>query len=505
VGPKFWAADVKRPDPVFPKIDDYLIDGFFPEGTPITMPLGIEPEGKLKLVELSDPNTAHWIIAGQTGGGKSEAQLTMLRWWMQWRPEEIQVIVVDAKQVTFTNFEGVERIKNIADFAKIGIDQAELLFPDLVKADQFCSKFQAWLPRGVILTPREAVEVFGDVKDRVQERKALFRRVGAKNLKEFNARMRQLGLPILPHLVVMIDEYYVLTSDKKDKDAIEAHLKVCLAEARAFGVTFFFATQRPSVEVFSMLIRSNCGGRMGLLMDGNSSRITLDKIEDGEDGGICANLLGKGDAWVKCGSELTRVQMPYWDGKNLPADPSPTIKPTVQVEKRAVERPVAPAIPVDQEVATEGMSVPPVPHEGEVDAMTMLERSYAMAAVERPNSEIVIESEGGATEPGKRGRPTKFEQTKRLYLEYRGWRESGKAPYKFVEAKFGRGSAENRCRLEEEISEWIKDWIFELAEKGESPAQIVKLIWNYGTTKAKPKGDEKFQGAMEVVKKVLGG
>ena len=212
----------------------------------------------------------HLLIGGSTGSGKSvclNTIITTLLVGMSW--DEMKLILIDPKKV------------ELASFADI---------PHL------------WAP--VIDDPRKAAQILEWLLKEMEDRYALLKRVQVRNMDSFNKlgekgvveRLREQGLPdeevkasptFLPYIVVVIDEMANLMQTSRKE--VEASIAMIAAKARAVGIHLICATQRPSTDVITGLIKANMPSRIGFrVASAIESRIILDAKG-------AERLLGKGD------------------------------------------------------------------------------------------------------------------------------------------------------------------------------------------------------------------
>ena len=127
-----------------------------------------------------------------------------------------------------------------------------------------------------------------------------FKPVRVRDLPEFNAQAS--GDDRLPWWVVVLDEYADLTSDPDEKRQIEHLLRRLAQKARAAGIDLIIATQRPSVDVISPVVRANLPAQLALrVRNASDSRVIL-----GEAGAEA--LAGSGDALLRTGRGVVRIQ-----------------------------------------------------------------------------------------------------------------------------------------------------------------------------------------------------
>ncbi len=195
----------------------------------------------------------HLLIAGTTGSGKSvcvNAILTCLL--LNNTPDDLRLVLVDPKRVELTTYNGIPH----------------LLAPVVVEIERVVGALQ-WMTR--------------EMDRRYHE----FARVGARNITDFNARMKVQGGKKLPFLVIVIDELADLMMIAPDET--ERTITRLAQLARATGIHMILATQRPSVDVVTGLIKANFPARIAFAVaSGVDSRVILDQPG-------AERLLGRGD------------------------------------------------------------------------------------------------------------------------------------------------------------------------------------------------------------------
>ncbi len=195
----------------------------------------------------------HLLIAGATGSGKSVCINAVLGGFLlQATPAELKLILIDPKRVELSNF----------------ADLPHLLVPVVVE------------PEAAVASLRWAVK-------EMEERYKLFASHGARNIAAFNERAPGLGLSPLPYTVIVIDEL----ADLMMVAAGEIEDLICrIAQlARAVGIHLVVATQRPSADIITGLIKANIPSRVAFAVSsGTDSRVILDEMG-------AEKLLGRGD------------------------------------------------------------------------------------------------------------------------------------------------------------------------------------------------------------------
>ncbi|MBZ9752526.1 cell division protein FtsK [Deinococcus sp. HMF7604] len=203
--------------------------------------LGKSIDGELMVGDLA--KMPHLLVAGSTGSGKSVCVNTLITSLLfKYLPTELRFLMIDPKMVELTPYDGI---------------------PHLV--------------RGVVTNPVDAAGVLLGAVAHMERRYKMMSQVGAKNLEQFNAKMRQVGEPELPHLVIIIDELadLMITSPKEVESAIMRLAQM----ARATGMHLVLATQRPSVDILTSLIKVNVPARIAFAVSSShDSRTILDAL-----------------------------------------------------------------------------------------------------------------------------------------------------------------------------------------------------------------------------------
>lgn len=271
IGGGFINIDVpKNDDERYFVSAEELWDSFEPLTDKLVVPLGKDRFGDRVDVNFSDSDSPHLLIGGTTGSGKSEALHTLLCGMYQfYGHEQIELLLVDPKGTEMEMYQGTHFVKeNIAMFE----DEAMYLVQKAV--DEMQSRFSAF-------------------RDLTKERQ--FR---IPDLATFN----QYADRKLPWIIVVIDEYADITSDKNFKKDFENSVKRIAQKGRSAGIHLIVATQKPSAEVISTSLRSNLPAQIALRVKGyNESKVII------EQSGAEA-LIGKGDSIFKSQSATRRVQ-----------------------------------------------------------------------------------------------------------------------------------------------------------------------------------------------------
>ena len=223
----------------------------------LDIPLGKAVNGSVRSFDLT--KMPHLLVAGSTGSGKSVAVNGIIASiLMKAGPDQVKFMMIDPKMVELSVYN----------------DIPHLLIP-------------------VVTNPRKAARALQKVVDEMEKRYELFSQVGVRNLEGYNAKVEEFNkqsaekqIP-LPLIVVIVDELadLMMVASKEVEDAI-----IRLGQkARAAGIHMILATQRPSVDVISGLIKANVPSRIAFAVSsGTDSRTILD-VNGAE------KLLGRGD------------------------------------------------------------------------------------------------------------------------------------------------------------------------------------------------------------------
>ena len=234
----------------------YLRDIFesklFQESTsPLTLVLGKDIVGKPFITDLK--KLPHLLIAGTTGSGKSVGINGMiLSLLYKNSPDQLKLLMIDPKMLEFSVYN----------------DIPHLLTP-------------------VITKPKEAIAALSNMVYEMERRYQLMSETRTKNIENFNEKMKSEGGALLPYIVVIIDELadLMMTSGKD----VEYSIARLAQMARASGIHLIVATQRPSVDVVTGLIKANLPSRISYKVGQKiDSKIILDGMG-------AESLLGRGD------------------------------------------------------------------------------------------------------------------------------------------------------------------------------------------------------------------
>ncbi len=226
-------------------------DSFKNAKSKINVALGRDIQGESTCADLA--KMPHLLVAGTTGSGKSVCLNTMIMSLLyNSTPDEVKLIMIDPKKVEFTVYKSIPH----------------LLIP-------------------VVADPRKAAGALSWAVAEMDKRYALFADNGVRNLQGYNAYAVGKGLPKMPQIVIIIDEL----SDLMMAASNEVEDSICrLAQkARAAGMHLIVATQRPSVDVITGLIKANIPSRIAFAVKSQIDSRTIIDTQGAE------KLLGNGD------------------------------------------------------------------------------------------------------------------------------------------------------------------------------------------------------------------
>ena len=251
----------------------------------IPLAIGKNSFGDPCVVDLT--KMPHMLVAGATGAGKSVFINTLLlSLLVKMPPEKLKLILIDPKQLELALYRNLPH----------------LIMP-------------------VITHPSEAVVSLMWAVEEMERRYSILSQLEVRSIEGFNEKIKTASPETLsklnefyegvedkgyelPYLVIVVDEFADLILVKNGK-AIEGHICRLAAKARACGIHLIIATQRPSVDVITGLIKANFPTRVSFrVTSGQDSRTILNSIG-------AENLLGKGDMLYKHGIEMRRLHASY--------------------------------------------------------------------------------------------------------------------------------------------------------------------------------------------------
>ena len=219
----------------------------------LVLALGKDIFGKPVVVDLA--SMPHMLVAGATGSGKSVALNTMLfSLLFSATPQEVKLLLIDPKRLELAMYENIPH----------------LMAP-------------------VIYKPKEAAQVLHKIVQEMQRRYQLLAECGTRNIEGYNQKVAAHGStePPLPYIVVIVDELadLMLVSAREVEDGLMRLAQM----ARAAGIHLIVATQRPSVDVLTGIIKANFSARISFQVSSKTDSRTILDANGAE------QLLGKGD------------------------------------------------------------------------------------------------------------------------------------------------------------------------------------------------------------------
>lgn len=225
----------------------------------LSLALGKTTDGEGYVTNLA--SMPHLLIAGATGSGKSVGIHTIiLSILYKARPDEVKFMLIDPKRVEMPVYKDIPHLYN----------------PCAPAADA-----------DIITNPREAAAALKKLVTVMDERYTRFAKVMVRNIEEYNNKMKETGGDKEFYIVVIIDELadLMLVAQKEIEDSIQRLAQM----ARAVGIHLILATQRPSVNVITGIIKANFPARLSFQTTSKiDSRVILDMLG-------AEDLMGKGD------------------------------------------------------------------------------------------------------------------------------------------------------------------------------------------------------------------
>lgn len=240
----------------------------------LPLPMGVRVDSRPLVVGLED--LPHLLVAGTTGSGKSVFVTSCITGLSSFRtPDELRFILIDPKRVELSLYEHLPHV--------------------LAKP---------------VVSPKKAVQALAWAVREMERRYEVFARARVRNLKSYNQAV--LPKSQLPYIIIVVDELadLMFTAQKEVEDYICRLAQM----ARATGIHLILATQRPSVNVITGLIKANVPARVAFTLPSQTDSRTIIDISGAE------RLLGKGDMLFVSSKypRPLRVQSPFIDdGKTL--------------------------------------------------------------------------------------------------------------------------------------------------------------------------------------------
>lgn len=261
----------------------FATQGFAKTDKELPIALGKTISNEVLVIDLA--KMPHLLVAGATGQGKSVGLNVILTSLIYKRhPSQLKFVLVDPKKVEMSLYSKIER------------------------------HYLAKLPNSeeaIITDTRKVVHTLNSLCIEMENRYEILKDAGARNLKEYNTKFvsRKLnpkeGHRFLPYIVLVIDELadLMMTAGKE----VETPIARLAQLARAIGIHLVVATQRPSVNVITGVIKANFPARLSFRVTSKvDSRTILDT-------GGADQLVGQGDMLLSSGSDIIRLQCPFVD------------------------------------------------------------------------------------------------------------------------------------------------------------------------------------------------
>lgn len=269
-------------------------DAFRNSKAELPVAIGYTITQKVKTFDLTD--APHLLVAGATKQGKSVGLNVIISSLLYAKhPSELKFVFIDPKMVEFTAYNSLlKHYLAVLPLAASEEDEKE---------------------NAIIKQPKQAENVLNSLCIEMDERYKLLAAAGVNDIKLYNAKYKERhllpteGHKHLPYLVVVIDEYADLTmaggsggDARKTSKNISDYIVRLAQKGRAAGIHVIIATQRPSVNVITGLIKTNFPTRIAFRVVGRVDSQTILDTTGAE------NLIGRGDMLYYAGVEMERVQ-----------------------------------------------------------------------------------------------------------------------------------------------------------------------------------------------------
>lgn len=217
----------------------------------LQVPLGKDISGNIIFCDIS--KMPHMLIAGATGSGKSICMNTIITSILiKATPEEVKLVLIDPKKVELIQYEYI---------------------PHLITP--------------VISDPQKATMILKKMVIEMENRYEMFASARCKNIDSYNEKQKQENKDLMPFIVIIIDELADLMMTNSQE--VETHITRLAQMARAAGIHLILATQRPSTDVITGLIKANIPSRISFSVASSIDSRTILDMTGAE------KLLGKGD------------------------------------------------------------------------------------------------------------------------------------------------------------------------------------------------------------------
>ena len=236
----------------------------------LTLAIGKSTSGEIETLNLGD--MPHLLIAGTTGSGKSVCLNTIICSILyRAKPDEVRFMIIDPKKVEMTMYRSLEKYF-------------------LIRSADFNEP--------IVTTTENAILALKGLEKEMDNRYTILSEVVVRNIGEYNKKMKSENQPIMPYIILVIDELAdLMMMSAKDVEAPIARLAQL---ARAVGIHLVIATQRPSVDVITGVIKANFPSRIAFQVATKIDSRTIIDTSGAE------KLIGRGDMlFVGLGSAET--------------------------------------------------------------------------------------------------------------------------------------------------------------------------------------------------------
>ena len=236
----------------------------------LTLAIGKSTSGEIETLNLGD--MPHLLIAGTTGSGKSVCLNTIICSILyRAKPDEVRFMIIDPKKVEMTMYRSLEKYF-------------------LIRSADF--------DEPIVTTTENAILALKGLEKEMDNRYTILSEVVVRNIGEYNKKMKSENQPIMPYIILVIDELAdLMMMSAKDVEAPIARLAQL---ARAVGIHLVIATQRPSVDVITGVIKANFPSRIAFQVATKIDSRTIIDTSGAE------KLIGRGDMlFVGLGSAET--------------------------------------------------------------------------------------------------------------------------------------------------------------------------------------------------------
>ncbi|MBR6283932.1 MAG: DNA translocase FtsK 4TM domain-containing protein [Muribaculaceae bacterium] len=281
--------EVPNRDPQVVPMREVLASKAFQESkAKLPMVLGCTVSNEVFVADLT--KMPHLLVAGATGKGKSVGLNAIIASLLYKKgPSELKFVLVDPKRVEFSIYADLEKY-----------------FFAVAPGEE----------RAIVTDTDKVVKVLNCLVQEMENRYRVLEEVKLRKVEDYNEKWRRELRNVrdehgekmyhyMPYIVCVIDEFadMIMTAGKE----VETPIVRIAQKARAVGIHMIIATQRPSANVITGLIKSNFPGRIAFAVtQGNDSRIILDR-------GGAQQLIGRGDMLFSVDGEITRLQCPLVD------------------------------------------------------------------------------------------------------------------------------------------------------------------------------------------------